>query len=200
MISEERAPAAHAARLEALLEEVTSLPDDAVRTKAIEIVQNLLALYGEGLARMLAAVTRLEPDTAGAALLDAFAADELISHLLLLHDLHPISLATRVTRALEEVRPYLRKHGGNVELLGLDGGVARLRLLGSCEGCPSSTLTLKLAIEEALYKAAPDLEGIETEGTVEPPPRPAGFVPLSSLRRSAPAEHGADVSARRSAR
>ena len=45
------------------------------------------------------------------------------------------------------MRPYLGSHGGDVELLGVtDDGVVRLRLLGSCDGCPSSSVTLKLAV------------------------------------------------------
>jgi Fe-S cluster biogenesis protein NfuA/nitrite reductase/ring-hydroxylating ferredoxin subunit len=115
---------------------------------------------------------------------EALAEDELVSHLLLLHGLHPLDVQTRVVRALEEVRPYLQSHGGNVELLGIEGGVARVRMEGSCDGCPSSTVTLKLAIEEAVLKAAPDLERIEAEGVAEPPPKPATtFVAGPTLRK-----------------
>jgi Fe-S cluster biogenesis protein NfuA/nitrite reductase/ring-hydroxylating ferredoxin subunit len=124
-----------------------------------------------------------------------FAEDELISHLLLLHGLHPLDVETRVVRALEEVRPYLQSHGGNVELLGIEGDVARVRLQGSCDGCPSSAVTLKLAIEEAVQKAAPDLEGVEAEGVTEPPPKPATtFVAAPTLRKKKqrqPEEDGA---------
>src|ERR687894_1696842 len=126
---------------------------------------------------------------------EAFAEDELVTHLLLLHGLHPLDVETRVVQALEEVRPYLRSHGGNVELLEIEGGVARLRLEGSCDGCPSSAVTLKLAIEEAVLKAAPDLERIEAEGVAEPPPRPATtFVAGPTLRnkeKKRPEEDGA---------
>jgi Fe-S cluster biogenesis protein NfuA len=73
-----------------------------------------------------------------------------------------------VQGALEEVRPYLRQHGGGVELLGIEDGVVRLRLEGSCNGCPSSAVTLKLAVEEAIQRAAPDVERIEAEGAAEP--------------------------------
>jgi Fe-S cluster biogenesis protein NfuA/nitrite reductase/ring-hydroxylating ferredoxin subunit len=183
MLLEDRELTERAARIEALLDEIDSLPDPAVRARVAEIVQGLLALYGEGLRRMLAIVER-DGRTAGVHLLEAFARDELIAHLLLLHDLHPVDVETRVARALEEVRPYLQSHGGNVELLGIEGGVARLRLQGSCQGCPSSIMTLKLAIEEAIRKAAPDLEGIEAEGLAEPPPRPAAFIPAASIART----------------
>ncbi len=68
--------------------------------------------------------------------------------------------------------------------MGVEGGVARLRMQGSCDGCPSSAVTLKLAIEEAVQKAAPDLEGIEAEGVAEPPPKPATtFVAAPTLRK-----------------
>jgi Fe-S cluster biogenesis protein NfuA/nitrite reductase/ring-hydroxylating ferredoxin subunit len=137
-------------RIEAQLE----VADEA----ASELVASLLELYGEGLARLLARA----PDPAGAA------RDEVVGHLLLLHGLHPVPLAERVRGALAEVRPYLESHGGDVELVGVEDGVVQLRLQGSCSGCPSSTATLKLAIEEAIQKAAPDVERIEAEGAAAP--------------------------------
>jgi Fe-S cluster biogenesis protein NfuA/nitrite reductase/ring-hydroxylating ferredoxin subunit len=167
------------ARMETLLGEIESLEDPAARSRAVEVVGVLLDLYGEGLARMMDVISEGEERerTFG-----AFAGDELVSHLLLLHGLHPLALETRVTGALDEVRPYLQSHGGNVELVGIEGGVARLRLEGSCNGCPSSTMTLKLAIEEALQNAAPDLERIEAEGVAEPEPAP-NFVAGPTLQR-----------------
>jgi Fe-S cluster biogenesis protein NfuA/nitrite reductase/ring-hydroxylating ferredoxin subunit len=167
--------------METLLEEIESLEDPNARSKAAEVVRVLLDLYGEGLARMMEVVAQGQESERT---FEAFAEDELVSHLLLLHGLHPVSLETRVVQALEEVRPYLQSHGGNVELLGVEGGVARLRLQGSCSGCPSSSMTLKLAIEEAIQKAAPDLERIEAEGVAERPPKPAAtFVAGPTLRR-----------------
>jgi Fe-S cluster biogenesis protein NfuA/nitrite reductase/ring-hydroxylating ferredoxin subunit len=150
-------------RVEALLDEVESLPDAAGRATATEIVQALVELYGEGLARIM---ERMNGATDG--LLD----DELVTHLLLLHDLHPVPLEARVLGALEEVRPYMESHKGGVELVSIEEGVVRLRLQGSCSGCPSSTMTLKLAIEDAIHKAAPDVEEILAEGVVEEKPPP----------------------------
>ena len=165
--------------METLLGEIESLQDPNARTKAAELVQVLLELYGEGLARMMEVVAEGEERER---IFEALAGDELVSHLLLLHGLHPLDVETRVIRALEEVRPYLQSHGGNVELLGIEGGVARVRMQGSCDGCPSSAVTLKLAIEEAVQKAAPDLEGIEAEGVTEPQPAPT-LVAGPTLRR-----------------
>jgi Fe-S cluster biogenesis protein NfuA/nitrite reductase/ring-hydroxylating ferredoxin subunit len=181
------------ARMETLLEEIEALKDPNARSKTAEVVAVLLDLYGDGLARMMEVVARGEERKRN---FEAFAQDELISHLLLLHGLHPLDVETRVIGALEEVRPYLQSHGGNVELLGIEGGVARVRMEGSCDGCPSSAMTLKLAIEEAVLKAAPDLEGVEAEGMVEePPPKPTTtFVAGPTLRRKEkkqPEENGA---------
>jgi Fe-S cluster biogenesis protein NfuA/nitrite reductase/ring-hydroxylating ferredoxin subunit len=166
--------------MEMLLGEIEALEDPNARSKAAEVVQVLLELYGEGLARMMDTIAEGEEREKT---FDAFAGDELVSHLLLLHGLHPLDVETRVVRALEEVRPYLQSHGGNVELLGVKRGVARLRMQGSCSGCPSSTMTLKLAIEEAIQKAAPDLEGIEAEGVVEEPKPAPTIVAGPALRK-----------------
>ena len=68
--------------------------------------------------------------------------------------------------------------------------MARVRLEGSCDGCPSSTMTLKLAIEEAVQKAAPDLEGVEAEGVTEPPNRRRPSWPDPTLRRKEEAAGG----------
>jgi len=153
-------------RVEALLGEVESLADARARDTATATVGALLELYGEGLARLLA-----HADGAGAGgFAEALAGDELVSHLLVLHDLHPVPLEARVRAALEEVRPYLESHGGDVELLAVEEGVVRLRMQGSCDGCPSSAMTLKLAIEDAIRKAAPEVEEVEAEGAEEPAP------------------------------
>jgi Fe-S cluster biogenesis protein NfuA len=142
-------------RVEALLDEVEGFPP-AQREVATELVQALLDMYGEGLAKIVAA---------GSVPVE----DELVAHLLLLHGLHPVPVEERVTGALDSVRPYLAAHGGGVELLGVDEGVVRLRLEGACHGCPSSSLTLRAAVEEAVIKAAPDVERIDAEGAVEAP-------------------------------
>lgn len=162
------------ARIEGLLGELEALEDVAARDKATETVALLLEVYGEGLARVAEQVARAQPE-----LLEEVARDELVSHLLLLHGLHPVDLEVRVRGALDEVRPYLESHGGGVELLGLDEGVVRLRLQGSCEGCPSSTMTLKLAIEQAIHKAAPDVEHIEADGAAPAAPVSPGLIQLT---------------------
>jgi len=63
----------------------------------------------------------------------------------------------------------MESHGGDVELLGIDEGVARLALRGSCDGCAASRATLELAIKQALEEHAPDLAGLEVRGVAERP-------------------------------
>jgi Fe-S cluster biogenesis protein NfuA/nitrite reductase/ring-hydroxylating ferredoxin subunit len=154
-------------RTEQLLEELERLPDGPARATATETIGALLDLYGEGLERIVEVVA----DRDSGELADALASDELVSHLLLLHGLHPVPLERRLTGALDEVRPYLESHGGNVELLAIEDGGVLLRLEGSCSGCPSSAVTLKLAIENAIRRVAPEIGAIVAEG-VEAPAAP----------------------------
>ena len=154
-------------RLDDLIREAGRLADPQARAHAREIVQAVLDLHGMGLGRILEHLDHA--GEAGAAILDACALDDVVGGLLLLHGLHPLDLESRVLQALEQVRPYLRSHGGNVELLGIRDGVAKLRLEGSCHGCPSSALTMKQTIEEAILAKAPDLAAVEVEGASERP-------------------------------
>jgi Fe-S cluster biogenesis protein NfuA len=161
--------------LDGLLQQVDAIADADARSTALAAVQSLLELYGEGLARLADGIAeRCGPDA-----LEAIAKDELVAHLLLLHGLHPIDLEARVRSALDGVRPYLASHGGNVELLGIEEGTARLRLQGTCSGCSSSETTLRLLIERAIQEAAPDLEAIETEAVSAAPS--SSFIALDCL-------------------
>ena len=154
-------------RLDALLQGVERLADPTVRARTHEIVQAILELHGVGLERVLSHVA--EAGEAGAAALDACSRDEVVSGMLLLHDLHPLDVEGRVLLALEQVRPYLASHGGDVELLGVRDSVARLRLVGSCHGCPSSAVTMKQTVEEAVLGRAPEVVSVEVEGDASAP-------------------------------
>jgi len=154
------------ADVERLLEDLESLPDPFARQTATAVVQGLLELYGAGLERIVEEIAARDGDGAlAAALVD----DELVSHLLLIHGLHPVPVEARVSEALASVTPYLESHGGSVALLGVEGTAVRLRLQGSCSGCPSSSVTLKLAIENAIRKSAPEIEEVIAEEPASAP-------------------------------
>ena len=107
-------------------------------------------------------------------------ARELVARIeRLLEQLDGDARGTEAVQALDDVRPYLGSHGGDVELLAVEDGVARVRLAGTCNGCPSSTVTLRNAIEDAILRAAPDVERIEAEGVAEPKP---ALVQIGSLK------------------
>lgn len=139
-----------------------------------ELLGELLDLHAAGLARLLAGVT---PEA-----LAELVEDPVVASMLLVHGLHPTPLETRVAEALASVRPYLASHGGDVQLLGLEDGVAQLLLKGSCNGCASSAATLELAIESALEQHAPDLVGLEVEGAVDKARMPDRLLPLAGTK------------------
>ncbi|WP_328535369.1 NifU family protein [Streptomyces sp. NBC_00344] len=151
------------------------------RERSEELVRLVTDFYGAGLERLLDLLHekgRLDDDV-----LAGFAADDLVASLLMVHGLHPYSVETRVEKALESVRPYLGSHGGDVELLGVTAdGVVGLRLLGSCDGCPSSSVTLKLAVQSAVEAAAPEITTIEVETAAEVASEASGpMVPVGAL-------------------
>ena len=167
--------------IERLIARIEAAPDPGVRADALELTRSLMELHGGALDRLMEIVA--QAGASGHALMDDFAGDDLVASMLLLYGLHPHDLETRVRKALDRARPLLRSHGGDVELLGVAEGVVRLRLAGSCRSCPSSTMTLKLAIEQAIYEAAPDVTEIITGGQIvlEESAPANGLVQLSGL-------------------
>jgi Fe-S cluster biogenesis protein NfuA/nitrite reductase/ring-hydroxylating ferredoxin subunit len=155
------------ARVEELLDSLKSGGFGPAASAAEELVSLLVGLYGDGLAQIMTVLAENGP--AGAAMIDALAADPVVESLLLLHGLHPLDVDARIQRALDRVRPYLGSHAGGVEYLGVRDGVARLRLEGSCHGCPSSTVTVQLAITGAVQDAAPEVSDVVVEGMTAPP-------------------------------
>jgi Fe-S cluster biogenesis protein NfuA len=149
-------------RIEQVLAELRSSLDGRAWDGVEEVVALVTQLYGDGLARVL------ELGADDGSLLERLVDDDLVATLLVLHGLHPLGLADRVRRALDSVRPYLGSHGGDVEVVAVDEaeGVVRLRMLGSCDGCPSSAVTLELAVHRAIEEAAPEITRIDVEGAV----------------------------------
>ncbi|WP_102142495.1 NifU family protein [Mycobacterium hubeiense] len=147
------------------------------RERAEQLVREVTDLYGAGLERMLRIAAAVDPEVA-----DRWAADDLVASLLLVHGLHPHSVERRVTDALDSVRPYLGSHGGDVHLLEVDGDVVRLQFSGSCKSCPSSAVTLELAVEDAVRAAAPEISSIEVVASErEEPGSVSGVIPAESL-------------------
>ncbi|HEX4412045.1 MAG TPA: NifU family protein [Lacipirellulaceae bacterium] len=162
-------------RIESLLESADDLGDCAETVKAV--VQDLLDYHRAAITQMLSVAS----DVDRGEVLRRWAEDELIASVLLLYDLHPDDLRTRVERALEQARPYLQSHGGDVVLVSIDDGVVQLRMKGSCHGCPSSAMTLKNTIDKAICAIAPDAVAVHIADTTDDSPPATGFVPIDAL-------------------
>lgn len=132
------------------------------RDRAEELVRTIVTLYGEGLERVLT-IMHEELDGRSDAVFERLCEDKFVESLLCLHGLHPIALEDRVEQALQSVLPYIKSHKGNMELSRIEGDVVYLRLDGTCDGCPASATTLKLAVERAILERVPEIREVRAE-------------------------------------
>jgi Fe-S cluster biogenesis protein NfuA len=146
-----------------------AITDPSVRAAAQQLVQAVLELHGRGLERLLEIVHA--SDASDPSIIDQLGRDPMVSPLLLLHSLHPLSLEDRVLEALDHLRPALRAKHAQVELSTVTEGVVRVRLSGGAAE--------KATVERAILDAAPDAAAIEVEGSHD---STVGFVPIESLR------------------
>ncbi|MEO1087617.1 MAG: NifU family protein [Acidobacteriota bacterium] len=147
------------------LEAVESLEEPA-RAKALELKKAIEAFHKEGLTTM---IRNLKADPRGLELLLEMVEDAGVYALFAMHGLVKADLATRVAQVLDATRPYLQSHGGDVELVAIEGGTAKVRLKGSCSGCSMSAVTLRNSVEEALTTRIPEIDSVEeVEDRVEP--------------------------------
>lgn len=155
-------------RIERLLEEIRASASPPCWRRVDELMRLVVELYGAGLGRILEIVgaAARDADRGATGIPARLAADELVASLLLVHGLHPEDVPTRLGTALARVRPYLGSHGGDVEVVELDerAGAVLLRMTGSCDGCPSSAMTVRLAVESAIHELVPEIGRIEVEG------------------------------------
>jgi Fe-S cluster biogenesis protein NfuA/nitrite reductase/ring-hydroxylating ferredoxin subunit len=143
----------------------------AAQERAQQLVREVVGLYGAGMERII--------QLGDPGLAERLTADDLVASLLLVHGLHPHDVRRRVSDALDRVRPYLGSHGGDVDLLDVtQDGVVRLRFTGSCKSCPSSAVTLELAVEDAVRAAAPEITSIEVATVTA---QNSGVIPTESL-------------------
>ena len=142
-------------RIEALVAEIEALPLGAPRESARELVAALLELHGAALARILAIAA--ENGEAGGALVETMTRDPLVGSVLVLHDVHPRDLATRVQSAITAVSTTFRG-AAKIVLLGVDEGAIRIRVDDPPSG---AAVRLRVALEEAILAAAPDRTSLD---------------------------------------
>jgi Fe-S cluster biogenesis protein NfuA len=135
---------------------------DESRDRAEELVRTIVALYGEGLERLLTTVHAELGDRSGE-FFGRICEDKLVEGLLCLHGLHPVPLEERIEEAMQSVLSYIRSHHGNMELSRIEDDVVYLRLEGSCDGCAASAATLEQAVERAILERAPEIREVRAE-------------------------------------
>lgn len=70
-------------------------------------------------------------------------------------------LIEKIEKAIDQLRPFLEADGGDIRLVDVVDNVAQVKLLGACENCNMSTMTLKAGVEEAVKKVAPQITSVE---------------------------------------
>jgi Fe-S cluster biogenesis protein NfuA len=164
-------------RIGELVQEIESIADPAVRAATKNLVQSLMDLHGAAMEKALEIVA--EAGDQGMTVIDRMGREPLVSSVLILYGLHPEDIESRVVRAIDKVRPQLRKQGCEVELLAVNDGAIRLRVETGSHTCGSTSKTMQAVLEGAMYDAAPDLSSLVIEGFEEKPA--SGFVALDKL-------------------
>jgi Fe-S cluster biogenesis protein NfuA len=169
-------------RVGELVQEIESIADPALRAATKNLVQSLMDLHGAALEKTLEIVA--EAGEPGMNIIDRLGRDSLVSSVLILYGLHPEDIETRVVKAVDRIRPQLRKQGCEVELVGVNHGEIHLRVETGSHTCGSTAKTVQATLEGAMYDGAPDLTSLRIEGLEEKPA--SGFVALDKLMAGSP--------------
>lgn len=159
------------------LRDLEEVADPALRAKLKGLIQCVMELHGACIEKALEII--FQSGEAGERIIDQLGRDPLVGNLLVLHDLHPKALETRVEEALDRVRPQLRKKNAEVELIAMSSGTVRLRVQVGDHACGSTLQALRATLDDAIYEAAPDVNGLEIEGLEGKPA--SGFLSLDAL-------------------
>lgn len=159
-------PAPDTPALEELLREIRALEGavanwEESQQRTVRALRGAVeALHGEALRRL---IRTLQQQPEARLLLREAAADEVVYAVLRHLGILRASLHEQIEAALEGVRPMLAQHGGNVELVSVTPpDTVTLRLLGACDGCPASSITLSQGVEQAIRQACPEITQIRT--------------------------------------
>jgi len=168
-------------RMGTLIEQLENLPDDQVRSQVFELLDWMEAYHRESIHRL---IDLLPPEALEAAKGDPLLLPMLEAYEVIGGDHEEADALALVEEALQQVRPYIHSHGGEMELLSVEAGVVRLSLMGSCDGCPSSAITLTQGVEEAIRQRWSGLRRLEVE-TPEGGRQQPKLLQIQTLRREA---------------
>ncbi|MFM0644809.1 NifU family protein [Paraburkholderia bryophila] len=188
-LDDQRAVAAQQQRIDELIARLETLDDREARESAQELLQVVLDLHTNGLARLMEIVAAA--GVVDDAMVEAFERDAGVSALLLLHGLHPRDLPTRASRAVEKLRPLLGVQGIQIDLLDAAEEAVRVRVAGRLQGKHNSIGELQQEIERAIFEAAPEAMRVAIEGLQDVNVHELRFVPKHSehSEHAEPSEH-----------
>jgi Fe-S cluster biogenesis protein NfuA len=147
-------------RMGTLIDQLQNHPDEQVRTQVFELLDWMEAYHRESIHRL---INLLPPEALEEAQRDPLLLPMLEAYEVIGADQEEADPLPLVEEALQQVRPYIHSHGGEMELLSVEEGVVRLRLMGSCDGCPSSVITLTQGVEEAIRQRYTGFRRLEVE-------------------------------------
>lgn len=146
-----------AAQVDQAVEKVNKL-DAQDKQAALALKTAIEAFHKVGLTKI---VQRLKADPRGKELLFELVDEPSVYALFAMHGIVRADITTRVSRVLDNVRPYMQSHGGDVELVRIEGTTAFVKLHGACNGCSMSAVTLREGVEEALFTHVPEIKAVE---------------------------------------
>ena len=148
------------------LERMEGIEDERTREEVFALLEGIDVLHRHALCRLL----ELVGNFGGQRLAERVSKDPVVRTLLEMYDLPEADERTQVEHALDGVYPYFESHGGKLEVLGVEEGRVRVRLSGSCEGCPGTATTLERVVEEALREGFPGFSELVAEAPLPPAP------------------------------
>jgi Fe-S cluster biogenesis protein NfuA len=158
------------------------MPEGPAKTACKELIQLLMDVHGAGLDRIMEMIFESGvsgPAIAGQDIIARLGQDSIVGSLLLLYSLHPDDLEKRLHRAMDRMRPRLRKLACTADLIRFDDGMVQVQITASGHTCGSSAKDVKAMVEDGIYEFAPDVVSLEILGLEEPGAN--GFVALASL-------------------
>lgn len=166
-------------RMGTLIEALQNHPDEQVRGQVFELLDWMEAYHREAIHRL---IDLLPPDALEEAQRDPLLVPMLEAYEVMGGDQGGVDPLPLVEEALQQVRPYVHSHGGEMEVISVEEGVVRLRLMGSCDGCPSSAITLTQGVEEAIRQRWSGMRRLEVE-TPEGAARQPKLLQIQTLSR-----------------
>ena len=171
-------------RVGQLYDELMSHPDAAVRDRVEEMMDLFDAFHREGLGRLVEMIRAWR----GEIFLESVSRDDVTGYFLNAYDLgeapderEAAAALESVEAALDEMREFVESHGGMITIEEIKDGVVKVQMLGSCDGCPSSSATLTHGVEEAIRRHWPNFRRLEVVQPGEPEPEPAMPEPEPTL-------------------